>query len=114
MEALARKHWTKWRPKKVARHEADGKLDEDIQGAAIGANREIEDLTQQGYQRHEAEEVSLPIFILFSSVPEANEQPSRHDCPIGATNSEVGGEGDCRSTTPIVWIIVSIQPRRLS
>jgi hypothetical protein len=32
----------------VARLEANGKLNEGIQGAAIGAHREIEDRMQQG------------------------------------------------------------------
>ena len=75
MESLARKHWAKWLPKKVAQHKADGDLGEAIQGAAIRAEREIEDLMAQGYQRHEAEDVALPMFILLKPEPEANEEP---------------------------------------
>ncbi len=75
MESLARKHWAKWLPKKVAELKADGDLGEAIQGAAIRAEREIEDLLKQGYQRHEAEEVALPMFILLKPEPEANEEP---------------------------------------
>jgi hypothetical protein len=47
-KAPARKHGPKSPPKKVARLEANGKLNEGIQGAAIGAHREIEDRMQQG------------------------------------------------------------------
>jgi hypothetical protein len=75
MESLARKHWAKWLPKKVARLKADNELNEAIEGAATRAEREIEDLMAQGYQRHEAEEVALPMYILLKPEPEANEEP---------------------------------------
>ena len=39
MESLARKHWAKWLPRKVAQLKADGDLSEAIQGAATAANR---------------------------------------------------------------------------
>lgn len=78
MESLARKHWAKWLPKKVARLKADNELNEAIQGAATAANREVEYLMLQGYQRHEAEEVALPMFILLKpeAEAEAEEAPS--------------------------------------
>lgn len=75
LESLARKHWAKWLPKKVAQLKADNELGEAIQGAATRAEREIEELMKQGYQRHEAEEVALPMFILLKPEPDANEEP---------------------------------------
>ncbi len=75
MESLARKHWAKWLPKKVAQLKADGELSEAIQGAATRTERERADLMAQGYQLHEAEEVALPMFILLKPEPEANEEP---------------------------------------
>lgn len=75
MESLARKHWAKWLPMKFAQLKASNELGEAIQGAATAANREIEDLMAQGYQRHEAEEVALPMFILLKPEAGANEEP---------------------------------------
>jgi hypothetical protein len=68
MESLARKHWAKWLPKKVARLKAAGELNEAIQGAATAAAREIEG------HRHDAEEIALPMFILLKPEAGANEE----------------------------------------
>ena len=71
LKSKIRKHWTKWLPKKTAQLKTDGEWDEAVQGAALAASREIQDLTSQGYQAHEAEEVALHLFVLLP--PEENE-----------------------------------------
>lgn len=66
LKALARKHWTKWLPEKVAELKAEGRLDEALQGAANLAQQEIEYLMKHGHcSVDEAREVALPQFILL-------------------------------------------------
>jgi len=66
LKNLARRHWNKWLPKKVADLKAQGKLDEALTGAAQLAQKEIELLmSKRHYQEHEANEVALPKFILL-------------------------------------------------
>jgi hypothetical protein len=66
LKSLARDHWTKWLPKKVADLKERGELNEALQGAANLAQDEIDSLMRhQGYQEHEAREVALPLFILL-------------------------------------------------
>jgi hypothetical protein len=62
---LARKHWTKYLPKKVQELRESGELNEAIFGAASLAQAEIDHLMKAGYQEHEAREVALPQFVLL-------------------------------------------------
>jgi hypothetical protein len=74
LASLARKHWTKWLPQKVAELRASGEPNEALRGAAALAQNEIEHLMKQGYQEHEAREVALPMFILLPPEPGADEE----------------------------------------
>lgn len=77
LQALARKHWTKWLPEKVKELRASGTLEEALHGAASLAQAEIDHLTSKlGYQQHEAREVALKKFILLQPEPQANESPA--------------------------------------
>ena len=68
--SLARKHWSRWLPKKVAELKKEGTLEESLLGAARLCQKQIDHLMRdRGYQEHEAEEVALPQFIL--SKPES-------------------------------------------
>jgi hypothetical protein len=69
LKALARKHWEEWLPEKVKELRAQGKLNEELQGAANLAQTEIEHLMKRGYREHEAREVALPQFILLKPEP---------------------------------------------
>ena len=60
-----RKHWTEYLPQKTAELKAAGEWDEAVQGAALAASRVIQDLMNQGYQAHEAEEVALQQYVLL-------------------------------------------------
>src|SRR5688500_482676 len=73
LKALARKHWLEWLPNKVAAPKAEDKLDEALQGAASLAQAEIEALMKQGYPEHAAREVALPMFILLTPEPAAED-----------------------------------------
>ena len=74
LASLARAHWMKWLPQKVADLRASGQLNEALQAAAGLAQKEIELLMKQGYQEHEAREVALPMFILLPPEPGAEEE----------------------------------------
>ena len=67
-----RKHWTEFLPEKTAELKAAGAWDEAVNGAALAANRMIQDLMSQGYQAHEAEEVALHQYVLLP--PESPEE----------------------------------------
>ncbi|WP_374256452.1 hypothetical protein [Aquabacterium sp.] len=69
-KALARKHWARWQPKRVAELKAKGLLDQTLQTAAVQATRRVVELMERGYQVHEAEEVALREFVLLA--PEEN------------------------------------------
>jgi len=65
LKALARKHWAKWLPEKMAELKREGRLNEELQAAANLAQDEIERLMRAGYSVHEAREVALPQYILL-------------------------------------------------
>lgn len=71
LAAKARDHWTKWLPRKVATLKADGTFAEATHGAAVAAQRQMEELQQQGFRPHEAEEVALAQHILLPPEPAA-------------------------------------------
>lgn len=75
LERKARKHWAEWLPNKVSDLQAQGKLAEAVQGAAIAAERMIQDLMTQGFRPHEAEEVALKELILLPPEEGANLAP---------------------------------------
>lgn len=75
--SMARKHWAKWLPQKVAQLKADGDLESTLQVAARQCAEEVVDLRAQGYQEHEAEEVALPMFILLKPEPKARVTPAQ-------------------------------------
>ncbi|MEX3985314.1 hypothetical protein AB4Y45_40925 [Paraburkholderia sp. EG287A] len=62
---LALDHWKKWRPKEYRQMQQDGTLNEEAQKASKEAAKQVADLMQTGYQKHEAEEVVLPEYILL-------------------------------------------------
>ena len=64
LEQMARAHWMAWRPEECQEMEAEGILDSNLRAAAVAAKETIDDLIQQGYQMHEAEEVALKTYIL--------------------------------------------------
>jgi hypothetical protein len=74
LKALARKHWTKYRPKMVRDLKARGELDQALQGAATLAQEEINRLMGMGYYEHEAREVALPAFVLLPEEKVDDEQ----------------------------------------
>jgi hypothetical protein len=66
LKALARKHWEEWLPDKVAELKREGRLNEELQAAAVMAQEEIESpMKNSHYSVHEAREVALPQFILL-------------------------------------------------
>lgn len=77
LKALARKHWTEHLPQRVSELRAQGTLDEELQGAAILAQAEIEQLKCRGYQEYEAWEVVLPTFILLPPEPDENDEQAQ-------------------------------------
>ena len=61
---LAPNHWEEFLPKKLKALRAEGRLQEELHGAAGLAQAEIDHLMRyQGYQEHEAREVALPPFV---------------------------------------------------
>ena len=71
-EAMARKHWAKWLPQKVAELKASGQLEQALQTAGKATQQQVVELMGQGFQQHEAEEVALPQFVLLKPEPAAN------------------------------------------
>lgn len=71
----ARKHWATWLPEKVAQLKAAGELDAALQLAANLTRARVDELMQQGYQLHEAEEVALPEYVLLKPEAKANLAP---------------------------------------
>ena len=69
LESLARRHWKEWLPERYQWLKANGTLNEELRGAALLAQKEIEHLMERGYQEHEAREVALPMFILLAPEP---------------------------------------------
>ncbi|MDM0051410.1 hypothetical protein [Variovorax sp. J22R115] len=61
--AMARKHWTKWLPRKVAALKADGDLESTLQTVGKQAQARLLELMQQGFREHEADEVVRSEFI---------------------------------------------------
>jgi hypothetical protein len=74
LKALARKHWTKYRPKMVQELKAEGNLEMALHGAAALAQDQIDHLMRQGYYEHEAREVALRDHILLPGEEEDDEQ----------------------------------------
>ncbi|MGQ7815793.1 hypothetical protein ACUTAH_08970 [Metapseudomonas furukawaii] len=70
--AMARKHWTKWLPEKVAELKAAGDWESTLRTRGKWAAERVLELMQQGYQQHEAEEVALSELILLKPEPKAN------------------------------------------
>ena len=58
-------HWKKWRPKEYKQMQRDGTLNEEAQKASKEAAKQVAALMEAGYQKHEAEEVVLPEYILL-------------------------------------------------
>lgn len=77
LAARARKHWAQWLPKRTAELKAEGRFGEETQAAALRAHNEINELVQQGYQVHEAEEVVLHRFILLPPEPKRDRESAR-------------------------------------
>ena len=61
---MALEHWKKWRPKAYRQMQEDGTLNETAQTASKQAARQVAELMEAGYQKHEAEEVVLRETIL--------------------------------------------------
>ncbi|MBQ1764541.1 MAG: hypothetical protein IIZ92_16815, partial [Aquincola sp.] len=77
--AMARKHWTKWLPKKTAELKEAGQFEAATMTAGRQARERVDELMQQGYQLHEAEEVARSEFLLLKPEPDANEEPWERD-----------------------------------
>jgi hypothetical protein len=75
MTSKAREHWTKWLPQKTAELMASGEWMEATQAAGKLAAARVQDLTRQGFQAHEAEEVALAEFVLLKPEAEAGMLP---------------------------------------
>lgn len=75
LASKTRKHWTKWLPQKVEALKKAGEFEEAVQGAALAAHRQIQELMAQGYQAHEAEEVALHQFVLLPPEEAASLEP---------------------------------------
>lgn len=71
-QQMAREHWYTFLPQKVAELKAEGMLAESLQIAAIQAHQEVVSLMEQGWQKHEAEEVALANYILLKPEPGAD------------------------------------------
>lgn len=74
-EAKARKHWTKWLPKKVASLKASGELEQALQAAGKLAQARVLDLMQQGYRQSEADEVAMAEYVLLRPESGAGMEP---------------------------------------
>lgn len=72
---MARKHWTKWLPSKVADLKAEGQLEATLQTVGKQAAAMVLELMEQGFQQHEAEEVALSELVLLKPEAEANLEP---------------------------------------
>ena len=66
---MALDHWKRWRPTMYRDLQASGQLNERAQQASKEAAQQVAKLMEQGYQKHEAEEVVLPDLIRVA--PEA-------------------------------------------
>lgn len=77
LTALAREHWMTYLPQRVRYLQAQGTLDETLQGAAALAQAEIEQLKSRGYQEHEAREVALLSFVLLPAEPDEDDEQAR-------------------------------------
>lgn len=73
--SMARKHWTKWLPKRVAELKAEGQLDPTLQTVGKQAFEAVLELMQQGFQQHEAEEVVLRDLVLLKPEADAAMEP---------------------------------------
>lgn len=65
----ARKHWSRWLPKRVKELQEAGELESTLQVAAANAQERLVELMGLGYRAHEAEEVALSEFILLRPEP---------------------------------------------
>lgn len=73
--AKARKHWTKWLPKKVQDLKDSGQLEATLQAVGKATQHQVLELMQQGYRQHEAEEVALAQHVLLPPEPDAATEP---------------------------------------
>jgi hypothetical protein len=73
--ARARKHWTRWLPKKVAQLKADGELESALQVVGQQAHERMLELMAQGFRAHEAEEVVMHELVLLPPEAEAKLDP---------------------------------------
>ncbi|NLP64208.1 hypothetical protein [Paraburkholderia sacchari] len=62
---LALDHWRKWLPKMYREMRKDGTLNAEAQKASKEAAAQVASLMEAGYQKHEAEAVVLPEYILL-------------------------------------------------
>lgn len=77
----AGKHWEKWLPRKTKELKDAGEFYAALQIVAVYAQSEISALMAKGYQKHEAEELVLPLYILLDPEPQGQEdcRPARLD-----------------------------------
>lgn len=73
--SMARKHWSKWLPRRTAELKAEGQWEIALQTVGKQAFEQVLELMQQGFQQHEAEEVALHDLILLKPEPEAELEP---------------------------------------
>ncbi|MNK61522.1 hypothetical protein D3C87_806830 [compost metagenome] len=73
--AMARKHWTKWLPEKVAELKAAGDWESTLQTRGKWAAERVLELMQQGFPQFAAEEVALSELILLKPEPAAELEP---------------------------------------
>lgn len=71
--AMARRHWTRWLPKKVKELKVTGQWEQALQQVGKQANQRVMELMQQGFQQHEAEEVIQHELLLLKPEPDAKE-----------------------------------------
>lgn len=70
-QAMARKHWAKWLPKKVAELKASEHLEAALQMAGRLAQARVLELMQQGFRATEADEVARSEYIQLKPEPGA-------------------------------------------
>ncbi|MBK4735498.1 hypothetical protein [Noviherbaspirillum pedocola] len=69
----AREHWEKWLPRKTKELKDAGQFYAALHIVAVYTQAKIDEFIAKGYDKHKAEELALPLYILLE--PEIQSPP---------------------------------------
>jgi hypothetical protein len=101
--AMARKHWAEWLPKKTQELKDEGRWQSGTDAAGKLTEYHVQELMEQGFQRHEAEEVALKQRILLT--PEPPDEDDEEERELAEMEREYQAQGRRERAMEEKWAI---------